>query len=227
MLKLLRKGAIENIWFYRIIMIIISLAFVITMGWWGFGGPPEQHVVAKVGDTAITLDQYQQAYDNAYRFYRDLFKDQFSDDLVKQLDLKRTVINNLVERELWLLSARQMRLKVTDQELLEHIMKQQAFHRDGRFDTEVYKRRLAGIRYTPEVFERLQREDLMVEKARVLVKGSVAVTAAELNEAKATNPSADQDPLQGLLLRKQQLAQEAYLNSLKSRVPITINDKML
>jgi len=234
MLKLLRKGAIENVWFYRIIMIVLSLAFVITMGWWGFQGSSAQPVVARVGDVPITLEQYQQAYDGMYKFYRDLFKEKFNEDLVKQLDLKKTAIHNLVEKQLWLLAAQQIGVEVTDQELSNFIVRQQAFQREGRFDPEVYRRVLALNRYTPEVFERLQRDDLAVEKVKALLKASVSVTGIELQELQAqpnsppaTAPPANQEHLQGLLLRKQQMVLETYLNSLKTQIPISIDEKML
>lgn len=234
MLKLLRKGAIENVWFYRVIMIVLSLAFVITMGWWGFSGPSDQPVVAKVGEVPITLEQYQQAYDRTYKSYRDLFKDQFNDDLVKQLNLKKTVIDGLIERQLWLLAAQKIGMEVSDRELSDFILQQPAFQREGKFDPEVYRRVLARNRYTPEIFERLQREELAIEKIRALLKTSVTVTDIELQELRAqpnfppaTAPPANQEHLQGLLLRKQQMVLETYLNSLRAQIPISIDEKML
>ena len=234
MLKLLRKGAIENVWFYRIIMIVLSLAFVITMGWWGFRGPTDQHVVAKVGKVSITLEQYQQAYENTYKIYRDLFKDQFNDNLVKQLNLKKTVINDLVEKQLWLLAAQRMGVEVSDRELSDVILKQQAFQREGKFDPEVYRSVLTRNRYTPEGFERLQRGELAIEKVRDLLKNSVSVTDIDSQELQAQPASsqvppasANQEQLQGLLMRKQQMALETYLSFLRSQIPISIDEKML
>ena len=40
MLKLMREASHSYPWLLKSIMGIIALAFVITMGWWGFG---EQH----------------------------------------------------------------------------------------------------------------------------------------------------------------------------------------
>jgi hypothetical protein len=234
MIKLLRKGAIEKPWVIRIIMIVISLAFVITMGWWGFSGPASQFVVAEVGTVPITLPQYQQAYDSTYNFYRNLFKDQFNEDLVQQLDLKKTVVNNLIEKQLWLVAAEKMRVEVSDQELSDFIVKQQTFHREGRFDPEIYRRVLAVNRYTPEAFERLQREDLAVEKVKTLLRESVIVTGIESRELQSqlvsdeeTASADNQKQLQGLLLRKQEMALETYLNTLRRQIPITVNETLL
>jgi hypothetical protein len=37
MIKLLREAAHDYPWFLKSIMGLLALAFVITMGWWGFG----------------------------------------------------------------------------------------------------------------------------------------------------------------------------------------------
>jgi len=235
MIKLLRRGAIERPWVIRIIMILISVAFVITMGWFGYDASSRQRVVAKVGEVSITDQQYQQAYDSNIRRYRDIFKDQFNEDLIKQLNLKNNVINNLVERQLWLMAAREMDIEVTDRELSDFILKQQAFYREGRFDPEVYHLVLArNLRISPEEFERVTREDLTVEKVRNLLKASVTVTEMELKEiqdtpvpSQAESSSISNETLRGVLLRKQAMALNTYLNGLKSKIPITIKEKML
>ena len=55
MLKLMREASHSYPWILKTIMGIIALAFVITMGWWGFG---EQRgaVVASVGELTVSHD---------------------------------------------------------------------------------------------------------------------------------------------------------------------------
>jgi len=55
MLKVLRESAIERPWFYRTIMILIALVFVVTMGWWGFEQNRED-VVVSVGDERVSRE---------------------------------------------------------------------------------------------------------------------------------------------------------------------------
>lgn len=233
MIKFLRKSAIENVWFYRGLMLLISVAFVVTMGWFGFGGSVNQYVVAEVDDISIPLERYQQAYENAYNFYRDLFKDQFNDQLLEQLDLRNTVINGLVEKELWLIAAREMDLEVSDQELSEAILHEETFQRNGKFDTGIYRQVLAQNRLTPERYERARREELLVEKTKNLLKTGVMVTDAEVEEM-ASHQTTDKAPppdkgqlKKSLLLHKQQMVLQAYLTDLKTRVPVSIDRKML
>ena len=70
MIKLLREAAHDYPWFLKSIMGVLALAFVITMGWWGFG-QESGNVVAFRGDQAVPLDEFRRAYENTYRFYKD------------------------------------------------------------------------------------------------------------------------------------------------------------
>ncbi len=232
MLKIIRQRP----WVVRILMIIISVTFVITMGWWGFESSTTQanRMVAQVGETVIGLEEYQALYDRTERFYRDLFKERYNEETARMLDLKNSVINDMIERRLWLMAARELDVKVTDRELSDFILEQEAFYRNGRFDPEQYRQVLKRNRLTPERYEALQREDLLVEKVQAFIKASVALTDAERQQALATQVASeatetpdDQSALRGVLLRKQQMALESYLNDVKTRVPVTINDKML
>ncbi len=77
MLELIRKGAIDNPWLFRVIMGIIAVTFVLTMGWWGLSAPTS-NAVAKVNDHEISRDEYQRSVQSATNFYRNLFKENFN-----------------------------------------------------------------------------------------------------------------------------------------------------
>ena len=52
MLKLMREASHSYPWLLKSIMGVIALAFVITMGWWGFRDQPGAgSVVASVGES--------------------------------------------------------------------------------------------------------------------------------------------------------------------------------
>jgi peptidyl-prolyl cis-trans isomerase D len=234
MIKLLRQGAIENPWVFRGIMLVIAVTFVITMGWVGFGGDESSPVVARVGERSITVDEYERAYRNAERFYRDMFKDQFNADLVKQLDLKHTVINTLVERELWLKTARRLRVTLSSRELADSVAAMQAFQNDktGRFDSELYKRVLALNHVTPDTFETNQREELLIAKVKALISDSTAVSAPEWDEARARqaaqNPGPTSDAtLPSPLLQKHERVLQAYMDHLRRNATIELHEEML
>ncbi len=233
MIKFLRQGAIENPWVFRGIMLVIAMTFVITMGWWGFSNKTSP-VVAQIDDRSITSDEYEHAYRNAERFYRDMFKDQFNADLLKQLDLKHRVINMLVERELWLKTARRMNVILSPQELADSVAAMKAFQREdtGRFDPELYRRVLKSNHMTPEVFETSQRDELLIAKVKALVSDSTAVSGPEWEEARARqaaqNPGPTSDAtLPSPLPQKQERTLHAYMDSLRRNANVVIKEQKL
>lgn len=233
MIKLMRQGAIENPWVFRIIMLVIAITFVITMGWWGFSDD-DRAVVARVGSRSISLDEYERAYRNQERAYRDALKEQFTPELAKQLDLEHVVINALIERQLWLDTARHLGLTVTSRELADAIAAIPAFERSdtGRFDPDVYRRVLAANRLTPEAFESAQREDLLIAKVRAVIGESTAVSEPEWADARtrqaAQNPGPTSDAmLPSPLPQKQDRALRAYLDQVRRHADVEVHDNLL
>ena len=104
MIKLLREAAHDYPWFLKSIMGILALAFVITMGWWGFG-QEGGNVVASVGDQIVPLDEYRRAYENTYRFYKDKGQNDIKDEFLKQF-----VLEQLIDNRMWLHVAKEMGL---------------------------------------------------------------------------------------------------------------------
>lgn len=225
MLKHIREGAIDNPWFFRIIMLGIAAVFAVSMGWWGFGDRENpENVLAEVGEDRILMDEYQRAYRNASRFYRELFQEDYDDEA-----LRKQVMNELVERRLWIQEARKMRISVSDESLRENITAMAGFQKDGRFDPERYQRILSSERLTPERFEAGQREALLVKKAQLLVKNGVWLTPAEIKDAEESDP-ANGDPdkiIEDRLSRKRERAVRAYITSLKKNTAVTIKEERL
>ena len=234
MLKLIRESAIERPWFYRGLMILIAMAFVVTMGWWGFEQNKEDTIVI-VGNDRIGRDEYQRAYQNTYRFYKELMPGELPEDQLKQL-----VIEQLIESRLWMQVAKEMGVVVTAEELRDFIRGVPAFQKDGKFNSEQYKRVLAANRLTPATFESSQKADLMREKARMLVRESVAPTGDELIQAQAMLASRPSPTLpmeqvappqdrarQAVLAQKQQRALRAYQEGLKMKAKVTVRREMM
>jgi peptidyl-prolyl cis-trans isomerase D len=223
LLKIIRKGAIENPWFFRIIMGALAVAFTITMGWWGFG-KTEDNAVAKIDRASVSMEEYQRAYKNASEFYREIFQDKYDEK-----NLRKQVIDALVDQKLWLQEARRMKLVVSDEELKRSITQLPGFQKEGKFDPERYRFILANQHYTPEGFERQHREELLIEKVKTVVKESVALTPSEEEEAKKSNPS-NPDPdraISDLLFQKKQRALNAYTLALRQKASINIKEELL
>lgn len=231
MIKLMRESAHKYPWLLKSIMAVLAVAFIITMGWWGFG-ETQTNTVASVGDLTITRDEYQRTYQNTYRFYKENVQGDFKDETLKQF-----VIDGLIENKLWSLAAKEMGLTVSPEELRDDILQRPEFQRNGKFDPELYRRLLAANRLTPALFESMHATELLREKARTVIRDSVALTPIEIAEAQglmarqaqAESPgkSANERLLQDFLFQKQQRALMAYKEALKTRVPIQIHKELL
>ena len=232
MIKLLREVAHDYPWFLKSIMGVLAIAFIITMGWWGFG-QQTGNVVASVGDMAIQQDEYRRAYDNTYRFYKDKGQTDIKDEFLKQF-----VLEQLIENRMWLIAAHDMGLTVSDDDLRSAITQRPEFQRDGAFDPDIYRRLLAANHLTPALFEAMESKDLLTNKARMVIMDAVALTPSELSEAQGlltrqgeTDPAkasaAKERIFQSFLFQKQQRALMAYAESMKTRVPIKIHKELL
>src|SRR5688572_27902987 len=147
MLKLMREASHSYPWLLKSIMGIIALAFVITMGWWGFGEQTGS-VVASVGDLTVSRDEFRRAYENTYRFYKDKVPGEFKDETIKQL-----VVNQVFDTLSSLIAARNMGLTVADDELSVGIMLIPDFQKNGTFDPGIYKQHPTENHLTPATFE--------------------------------------------------------------------------
>jgi hypothetical protein len=235
MLKLIRETAIERPWVLRTFMGFIAGVFVVSMGWWGFEHNRDESVVT-VGNHRISREEYQKAYQNMYRLY----KEQMGGE-VPEAQLKEQVLNELIGYYLWLDAAADMGVVVTANEMREAIMATPVFQTQGKFDPEKYRRLLAQNRLKPDMYESSQRSQLMIEKAQLLVRSSVAPTTDEMAMAQAIMasqlmPSVPMQPqtmspqdraIQTVLAQKQQRAVRAYQEAMKAEAKVTIRRELM
>ncbi len=223
MIKILRRGAIENPWFYKVIMGGIAVAFAVSMGWWGFDNP-QGNAIARVNDETVSPEEYQRAYRNASDIYRQLFKEKYDDQA-----LRKQVVEELVQKQLWLMEAKRLHLRVTDADLKESLSKIGSFQKDGVFSAAQYHRVLRNNRVTPQAFERQQREQMLIEKARNIAEDGVALNATEIEDAKKKSPD-NPDPDRAIadaLYAKKQRALAAYGAALKMQADVQIREERL
>lgn len=232
MIKLMRDASHNYPWVLKSIMGVLAIAFVITMGWWGFG-EESGNAVATVGDLSVTREEFRRAYENMYRFYKDKVPGEFKDESIKQF-----VIEQLVDNRLWLIAAKDLGVTVSDADLREMIVQTPEFQKNGTFDPETYQRLLAANHLTPAVFEASQAKEILGNKARMFVRDAVALTPSEIAEGQTLmTRQPDADPakataakdrvLQDMLFQKQQRALMAYQESLKAKVPVKIHRELL
>ncbi len=230
MIKLLRDVSHYHPWILKTIMGALAVAFIITMGWWGFDGQSSD-AIATVGDLPIGQDEFRRGYENAYRYYRDNVQGDIKEETIKQM-----VIENLVESRIWTIVARDMGLSVSPEDLRDSIVRRPDFQSNGQFDPNLYRRILAANRLTPAAFETSYASELLANKARLIVRDSVALTPSELAEAQSLSARQAQSDtakdqantvIRDFLAQKQQRALAAYTEELRKTVPVKIRKELL
>jgi peptidyl-prolyl cis-trans isomerase D len=238
-LKIVRQLAVDNPLVLKIIMGAIAAAFVISMGWWGIKAP-QQNIVASVEGHNIQAQDYRKAYNRAIAYYREVYKEKFNDEMLEKLNVKDKVLDELVSRELWLDEAAKLGITVNDQELRDDIMKMKEFHKDGKFDPDLYAGLLSSNRIKVSDFEDVKRKELLIDKVKRIVRDSVAIEDDEVNEifpldvtgdkggVTASRPAEEMQKLKKFLqFQKQEKAVTAYAAGLRAKAKIQINKDML
>ena len=239
MLKIVRELAVDNPLVLKIIMGVIAITFVLSMGWYGIQSR-DADVAISVNGIEIKAQEYSKAYNRAVESYRDAYKDKFDAEMLEKMDIKGKVMDELVARKLWLESAKELGLSVSDEELRDGIMKMKAFHREGKFDRKLYKSLLDSNRLSESVFEGSQREEFLMDKMKNIIRDSVSVSNDEVNEAfplslpggKSGTP-ADRlpDELQRLKkfvrFQKQEKAVMSYAVAMRAKAKIKVNKELM
>ena len=230
MIRIIREG---SPWVIKGVILVIAVTFVIGMGWYGYEAS-QPNAVASVGPYTIDKQEYLRAKQRVYRFYRD----QLKQEDVKDETLQQLALDGLVTNKSWRVLADEFGLAVSPQELHDAIVNQKDFQKDGVFDPEYYQRLLAANRTKPHEYEERRREELLIEKARLLVSEATTLTPAELQEVKDLNDrqtleGAESDPVvfeqikMQFVLQKKQRAMQAFQAMLRARGDVTIHEELL
>jgi peptidyl-prolyl cis-trans isomerase D len=174
-LSSLRKSASQSV-----VLKGVFIAIVVVFIFWGIGvmAPDQMEVVARVNDEVISRSEFERAYEDIQRLYRDLPVNSVSPDLIRGQALDRLINMRLLVQE-----AQRLGLMVTDDELRRSIASIEAFRADGRFNKDAYLQVLRANRLKASDFEEAQRQQVLVNKLRQLVTAGVHVTENQLKEA--------------------------------------------
>ncbi|PKL51971.1 MAG: hypothetical protein CVV37_03550 [Nitrospira bacterium HGW-Nitrospira-1] len=221
MLKMMRQHAK----YFYVLFFIVILSFL----FWGVGTVDKTSsggIVAEVGKHKITQEEYYRAYDNAFKFYKDLYKEKFDEEMQKKLKLKETVLDSLISNRVLLLAAAENGIKVTDEELNEAIINDPAFMKNGVFDNQFYQNILRLSRITPELYESMKRQELTATRMGRLIELAANPPVIDLGSA-----SADEQTLKALkdamLNDAKDKAIKAYINGYKKSLKIKEYPKLI
>ena len=179
MLDFLRKK--KRSW---IITILLGLIIVVFVAFYGGSQQPTGVAsdVAEVNGESISQREFIVHYQRAVERYREMFKGSLTPELLKNLNIKHSLLEEMIEARLVLQEARRLGLTATDEELMNAIAQIPEFHVNGRFNKERYIQLLRANRLTPAQFEEDQRKQLTIQRLLGVLADAAHVTEDEVRE---------------------------------------------
>ena len=177
MLDLMRRHA--SSWLIKVALGGIIIVFVFFFGW---GGPrdKEHDYAAKVNDQVIGYDHFYNTYQTEVEKIRLRFRGAMPPDLLERLNLKKSVLDRLIDEQLLIQEAVKLGFFVNDTDVKNAILSDQTFQRNGSFDPEIYKMYLSSIKLNPDMYERYLKQELLADQVTKLITDSVKTDPKEL-----------------------------------------------
>lgn len=179
MLDVLRKR--KRSW---IITFLLGLIIVVFIAFYGGNklGDEASRDVAEVNGELITQREFAIHYQKALERYRDMLKTSLTPELEKSLNLRGTLLEELIQKKLVLQEARSLGLATTDEDLVRAISQVPDFQVNGRFNKDRYLQLLRANRLSPAQFEEEQREQLTIQRLYSIILDGVQVTEREVRD---------------------------------------------
>lgn len=155
----------------------IKLAFgliILVFIFWGIGSNTSRSgVVALVNNEPITINEFQQAYNQMGNELKNALPD-LTEEQIQNLGLETRVLQNLIIRKLFLSESKRLGLGVSAAELRDALTAIPFFFDEtGKFSPAVYEQRLKAIGQTKSVFENNLRLDMLPQKFQEAVTAGI------------------------------------------------------
>ncbi len=131
------------------------------------------HDMASVGDTKISIVQFDQAVRERQDQLRQQLGANFKPEMLNTPEAKLAVLNSLIDQRVLLLEAQKRRLGTPDEVLRDVISKIPALQEDGKFSMARYESALRAQGMSEQQFEAKLRQDLTLQQ----LIGAVGETA--------------------------------------------------
>ncbi len=172
-----KKWLITTIW-------ISTIAFVGAgfVGWGSYDFSKSGGSVAKVGKIEVQVKDVQTQYNNLYAQYKEMFGDAFNNEMAKKVNLEASAYDYAITNALLLNYANELGLAVTPTEVAKELVKIEAFIKDGKFNKAQYVKVLANNKKTPTEFEAGIKQDLLIQKLKVIINQFTTAQNTELKD---------------------------------------------
>jgi len=140
-----------------------------------------QDAVAEVGDTEITVSEFQTEFSRYRQQLRQQQGEAYDELATNSPEARRDFLESMIDRRLLAQHAEALGLSISPNTIAQVIREVPAFQIDGRFDPEIYRQQIGASGQSVAAFERDLARDLMVQELPAGITGSVLVTDADVD----------------------------------------------
>ncbi|MHB1358063.1 MAG: SurA N-terminal domain-containing protein [Rhodocyclaceae bacterium] len=153
--------------FIKVVLAIIIFPFALwgLDSYVGTGGSGE---IATVGGSPIAITEFQEALREQQEQLRPMLGNQ-NPALLDSPELRRAVLDRLINRRLLAVNAQQAKLGVSDAQLAAFIAAVPQLQENGQFSRERYAALVASQNISKEIFEARLRQDIVMQQALAAV----------------------------------------------------------
>ncbi len=135
--------------------------------------------LAKVGDTKISMLQFEQALRERQEQMRQSLGASYRPELMNSPEVRLGILNGLIDQRLLMLEASQRRLATSDGALRQYIGAIPALQENGKFSMSRYETVLRSQGMSEQQFEARVRQDLTLQQLVGTVEASAFVSSAQ------------------------------------------------
>ena len=169
----------------KVVRWLFILFLVVPFGLFGIdayigrvGGPD---ALASVGRARISSAEFDQAMRQQAEIYRQQFRGQFDASLMENPEVRRSVLDKLVNEKLIVIGAERAGVRMGDKELAARIANEPFFQSGGRFDKGRYEMLAKSQNLTPAGLDERLREDYRQQQFRASIAETTIVPRATLD----------------------------------------------
>jgi peptidyl-prolyl cis-trans isomerase D len=181
MLRFLRRNA--RSWIMYIILGIIIFVFVLYFG--SNRASRTAQAIAIIDERIISEGEFHDEYRKMMDMAKMRYGAKITPEVLKKMDLKKMAYDNLLNRQIIISKATDLKVQVSDEELKNMIISLPALQTDGVFDERKYQQMLRYNKSSAEDFEGIQKIDLTASKIEALIRDGIKISDKEIYDVYA------------------------------------------
>ncbi len=155
----------------KIFRIIFAMFLIIPFGLFGIdayfkGGPVGGDVIASVGPARVTQGEFDNSLRQQTEMYRQQFGKNFDPALMENPEVRRGVLDRLINEKLLLIGSEKAGMRLDDKQLADRIASTPEFQVGGRFSRQRYEDIAKSNGMTVVGLDNRLREDFSVQQFR-------------------------------------------------------------